>query len=182
MPDTAKEADFDVDSEGLPTVPPAEMVVAKPDNDVLPPLLQARILIWSENYGELAAANAFEVSESRVRKIRNNFVSRPEEHPALTRAVKKLRDMEKERWGDVAHSARAAAINFISRASHQGDAKDPDMVNAITNALTVISEIIAVDRYLDAKILALGLSGTGNPEGGSVDAIDSQPGRHPRAT
>lgn len=178
MPDP----DYLPDKEGLPTVPPAEMVVVKPDRDVLPPLLQARILIWAENYGELAAANAFEVSESRVRKIRNNFLAKPEEHKPLVTAVQRLRDMDKEKWGDVAHSARSAAINFISRAAHQGDVKDPDMVNAITNALTVISEIIAVDRYLDAKILALGLSGTGNPEGGSVDAIDSQPGRHPRAT
>jgi len=178
MPDP----DYFPDKEGLPTVPPAELVVMNPDKDVLPPLLQARILIWSENYGDSAAANAFEVSLDRVKRIRNNFLSRPEEHPALTKAVKKLRDMEKERWGDVAHSARAAAINFISRAAHDGDQKDPDMVNAITNALSIISEIIAVDRYLDAKILALGLSGTGNPEGGPVDAIDSQPGRHPRAT
>lgn len=178
MPDS----DYDTDKEGLPIVPPAEMVVTKPDRDVLPPLLQARILIWAENFGELAAANAFEVSESRVRKIRNNFLAKPEEHKTLVTAVQRLRDMDKEKWGDVAHSARSAAINFISRAAHQGDVKDPDMVNAITNALTVISEIIAVDRYLDAKILALGLSGTGDPEGGSVDTIDSQPGRHPRAT
>lgn len=178
MPDS----DYDTDKEGLPVVPPAEMVVVKPDKDVLPPLLQARILIWAENYGDSAAANAFEVSLARVVKIRNNFLAKPNEYPQLVNAVQKIRDLDKERWGDVAHSARAAAINFISRAAHQGDVRDPDMVNAITNALTVISEIISIDRYLDAKILALGLSGTGNPEGGSVDAIDSQPGRHPRAT
>ena len=170
------------DAEGLPVVPPAEMVITNPDKDVLPPLLQARILIWAENYGDLAAANAFEVSESRVRKIRNNFLEKPDRYPNLVKAVQKVRDLDKENWSDVAHSARSAAINFISRAAHQGDVKDPDMVNAITNALTVISEIIAVDRYLDAKILALGLSGTGDSEGGSVDTIDSQPGRHPRAT
>lgn len=171
-----------VDAQGLPVVPPAEMVVTKPDKDVLPPLLQARILIWAENYGDTAAANAFEVSLARVVKIRNNFLAKPNEYPQLVNAVQKIRNLDKESWSDIAHSARAAAINFISRASHNADPKDPDMVNAITNALTVLSEIIAVDRYLDAKILSLGLSGTGNPEGGSVDAIDSQPGRHPRAT
>ena len=42
----------------MPVVPPAELAVAKPDKDLLPPLLQARILIWAENYGDTAAANA----------------------------------------------------------------------------------------------------------------------------
>ena len=182
MSDNTPQPGYGVDAEGLPVVPPAELAVAKPDKDLLPPLLQARILIWAENYGDTAAANAFEVSIARVGKIRNNFIAKPQEYPQLVNAVKKLRDMEKERWGYAAHSARAAAINFISRAAHNGDPKDPDMVIAMTQALAVIAEIISVDRYLDAKILALGLGGARDSEGGSMDAIDSQPGRHPRAT
>ena len=181
MPET--EPEYLTDADNLPAVPPAEVAVANPEgeNDTLPPIVQARILIWAENYGAAAAARAFHVTPKRVDKIRYNFVARAKNHPNLVKAVEAIRNMDKERWGDAAHAARAAAINFISRASHEADPRDPDMVNAITNALTVISEIIAVDRYLDAKILALGIGGTGSPEGGPMVAIDSQPGRHPRA-
>lgn len=181
MPET--EPEYLTDTDNLPTVPPAEVAVVNPEgeNDTLPPIVQARVLIWAENYGAPSAAKAFQITTARVDKIRHNFIAKPDRHPKLVKAVETIRNMDKERWGDAAHAARAAAINFISRASHEADPRDPDMVNAITNALTVISEIIAVDRYLDAKILALGIGGTGSPEGGPMATIDSQPGRHPRA-
>lgn len=110
--------------------------------------MMARILVEAAYCGDDATCQKYGLSDRTLRRWRASLP----DSPALSELVRiKKREYDK-RWADEAPETIKAGMDFIKRAAQEGNSKNPDMVHAVAGGIKIVSEIMAVREYLDAKL------------------------------
>lgn len=108
----------------------------------------ARILVEAAYNGDKETCTKYSVSERTLYR----WKARLTDDATLAENVRlKKAEMDKN-WADDAPMAIKACVDFIVRAAQEGNHKNSDMVHAVAGAMKIVSEVMAVREYLDAKL------------------------------
>jgi len=110
--------------------------------------MMARILVEAAYNGDDAACQKYGISDRTLRRWKAELP----EYPQLSELVRiKKAEMDRN-WADDAPMAVKACMEFIVKAAQEGNHKNSDMVHAVAGAMKIVSEVMAVREYLDAKL------------------------------
>jgi hypothetical protein len=108
----------------------------------------ARILVEAAYNGDEPTCHKYGISDRTLRRWKASL----SENVQLSENVR-LKKAEMDRnWADDAPLTIKAGMEFIAKAAQEGNAKNPDMVHAVAGGIKIVSEIMAVREYLDAKL------------------------------
>lgn len=108
----------------------------------------ARIIVEANYHGDDATCNKYDVTVRTLQRWRKRL----DTDDKLSQNVALKKDAFDRDWVEDAPATLKAGMNFIKRAAQEGNPKNPDHVHAVAGGMKIVSEIMAVDKYLDAKL------------------------------
>ena len=110
----------------------------------------ARILIWALVHGDASACAEFGVILRTVQRYRVTLGSNQQLSEAVAIRLKELRESDnyEERVGQTIYTA----LGFLERACSEMDARDPDSVTAVTEALKALFSFEVANKILNARL------------------------------
>lgn len=137
----------------------------------------AMVLATASVIGDAAAAEYHLCSRASIGRWRR--AAKKDDDLAV--AVYEARRKIEAEWVHEIPAGIRAALSFIKRASEEGDARDPMMVQAMTNAFTRLADAMQFSKMIDARLAVLQSRqvGPGNLQvlaGGRQDESDSEAG------
>jgi hypothetical protein len=111
---------------------------------------KARILVDADLLGTTQAAKRHGVARSTIKRIRDAVPNSPDLQRLATSQRAKIPELAPH-----AKDVLEACTDFIRKATFEGNALDPEMVRAVTEAFKVVADARRADRALEAYLVAL---------------------------
>ena len=98
--------------------------------------------------GDRAACKKHEISLRSLQRYRQKL----DGDPRLSQAVAEKKAIQDKAWADEIPTAIAAGIRFLTRASQECKASNPEAVHAIAGAIKILSEVSMTRQIIDARL------------------------------
>jgi len=134
----------------------------------------ATILVEAAYYGDHETAHRWGISERTIQRYRQRL----QNDDKLAEFVARKKAAFERGWADELPGSIKAGIDFLKRAAHSADPRDPDAIHAVAGALKIQTEVVVTKDILDARLARE--RGQANTTDGPLAAADrEQPGVHP---
>jgi len=112
------------------------------------PQLAASALVEAAYYGDIKAAERWDVTVRTVQNWRNRL----DDDAEFSAIFAHKKEMFEEGWRDEIGSAIRAGIEFLKRAALTADVKKPDVIYSIAGAVKILSDIRNGSDLLNARL------------------------------
>lgn len=126
----------------------------------------AFILVEALYFGDITTSRRYGVATRTIRNYRSQLNINPELASLFLHSRK---EFEKD-WSSRIPGAIISGVDFIARAMQEADPKDPDAINAVSNAVKTLSEVQLTKQVIDARLFA-----SNRTDGEALSQMDALP-------